>query len=199
VEHHANPGTHWTQLPHHVRPGTQTNRWPAVLRWLDGLSLEALERRVLRSKCLQRFMLQTHERAFRALLPKLPPVRSVGIVGGGLFPRTALILQRLLPEARLVVIDASDENLHTARTLVSGVEFVHGYFDPARHNGFDLIVIPLSFMGDRAAVYRQPSAPATLVHDWIWHRRAASAVVSVFLLKRLNFIDRRAEGSTAQG
>jgi hypothetical protein len=28
----------------------------------------------------------------------------------------------------------------------------------------------------------------TLVHDWLWHRRGTSAIVSIFLLKRLNLV-----------
>src|SRR5579864_5782832 len=35
VEHHARPGTHWTDLPGQIRPDAPTSRWPAVLRWLD--------------------------------------------------------------------------------------------------------------------------------------------------------------------
>jgi hypothetical protein len=34
--------------------------------------------------------------------------------GGGLFPRSALILRRLLPETRLTVIDVSRESLDQA-------------------------------------------------------------------------------------
>jgi hypothetical protein len=29
-----------------------------------------------------------------------------------------------------------------------------------------------------------------LVHDWIWSRKGASAIVSIFLLKRMNLIAR---------
>ena len=66
--------------------GARSSRWPPVLRWLDAFSLESLERRVLRSPRLQRFVLSAHERAFRALLPRLPPIHRVTIVGGGLYP-----------------------------------------------------------------------------------------------------------------
>src|SRR5688572_23981359 len=58
VEHHRRPGVHWARLPsgrgvtsvearHHV------SRWPPVLRWLDALSLDGLERIVLRAPLLQ--------------------------------------------------------------------------------------------------------------------------------------------------
>ena len=52
----------------------------------------------------------------------------------------------------------------------------------------DLLVIPLSFDGDRAAIYARPPAPAVLVHDWIWHKRGASHLVSIALLKRINLV-----------
>jgi hypothetical protein len=189
VEHHTRPGAHWTALPRQVRRDVVASRWPAVLRWLDALSLEGLERGVLRSALLQRFMLNRHERAFRRLLPPLPVVPRVAIVGGGLFPRTLLILRRLLPDASIVVIDRSADNIGIARALApAGVCFEHACYGPALVQGFDIVVFPLAFSGDRAAIYCDPPAPAVFVHDWIWRRRGASAVVSLFLLKRLNLV-----------
>ena len=61
-----------------------------------------------------------HRRAFRALLPQLPTVRRVTIVGGGLFPRTALILRELLPAAHLTIVDSNPRNLETARAFLGG-------------------------------------------------------------------------------
>ncbi|HZT81437.1 MAG TPA: hypothetical protein VFA26_14505 [Gemmataceae bacterium] len=191
VEHHAAPGAHWTCLPLRTATDTPTSRWPAVLRWLDAFSLEGLERRALRSPRLQRFLLRTHERAFRALLPRLPEVRRVAIVGGGLFPRTLLVLRRLLPEARFVIIDRSAANLDAARPLFSGeVEIVHAAYAAHQLAGCDLAVFPLAFAGDREALYREPPAPAVIVHDWMWRRRGSGARVSLFLLKRLNLVTR---------
>ena len=59
---------------------------------------------------------------------------------------------------------------------------------PAVSEDADLIVIPLSFIGDRGAIYRNPPARRVLVHDWIWSRHGSGAVVSVLLLKRINLI-----------
>lgn len=191
VEHHANPGTHWTYLPEHIQSDALISRWPAVLRWLDLFSLESLERWVVRSKVLQWFVLTKHERAFRKLLPQVGEVRQVGIIGGGLFPRTALILHRLLPEARLVIIDANPENLQIAQSfLPKNVECVHGWHDPLRDNDFALLVIPLAYIGDRASLYHQPAAPAVLIHDWVWRRWKPGTIISLFLLKRLNLVKR---------
>jgi hypothetical protein len=188
IEHHAEPSRPWTRLPACREKDGPASPWPAVLRWLEFFSLCGLERWVLKSRVLQQFVLLSHERALRRLLSTLPPVRRVGIVGGGLFPRSVLILRRLLPGARLVVIDASEEHLRQAHEFVGeGVEWVHGRFVPGGADDFDLLVIPLSFVGDRAAVYRRPAGPV-LVHDWIWRRRGRSAVVSVALLKCVNLV-----------
>ena len=218
AEHHVRPRAHWTRLSR-LEPQAAASRWPPVLRWLDAWSLEGLERIVLRSGRLQRFVLGCHEQAFASLLATLPDVRDqglndldaqpadqrrnsalrsrtntlgvrrVGIVGGGLFPRTAIILRKLLPEAKLVVIDLSRENLDAARQLLSGdVELVHATFDPETHNEFDLLVIPLSLKGDRTSLYRSPPARLVFIHDWLWRRGDESVVVSALLLKRLNLV-----------
>lgn len=194
LEHHARPGMHWRELPKEKVREAKPSHYPAVLRWLECVNLCALERLVLRSPALQRFVLERHERAMRRLLVELPlhhQIKRVGIVGGGLFPRTAIILRRLRPQWRLALIDLSAENLATARRLVAGeVEYINQRFDPAESCDFDLLVIPLSLVGDRRVVYQQPPAQAVLVHDWIWRARGRSVVVSWLLLKRLNLVVR---------
>jgi threonine dehydrogenase-like Zn-dependent dehydrogenase len=146
---------------------------------------------VLRSPRLQRFVLAAHERAFRTLLLRVPPDARVTIVGGGLYPRTALILQKLLPAASLTVVDASAEHIEVARAFLNGrVIYRRALYDPARPDDADLVVIPLAFIGDRDAVYRRSPAPRALVHDWMWRRRGESVPVSWLLLKRLNLVTR---------
>ena len=196
VEHHRRPGLHWSLLPRYIEPGAQRSRWPAVLRWLERVRssprtawLDQLERTVLRSALLQRALLRAHERAFRKLLPGLRHARRIAIVGGGLFPRSALILRRLLPETRLTVIDVSRESLDQAMPLLpQGVEIVNEAYDPEAHGGYDVVVFPLAFRGDRASLYRGERPAARVVHDWIWRPRGSSAIVSCFLLKRLNLV-----------
>jgi hypothetical protein len=75
-----------------------------------------------------------------------------------------------------------------ARELASDdVEFRVDAFDPVRHSGFDLVVIPLAYVGNASALERLSERTPVLRHDWIWRRRrGASAVVSWLLLKRMN-------------
>jgi hypothetical protein len=235
AEHHANPAIDWTHLPARLEPGARASRWPAPLRWMEVLNLEGMERLVLRSPVLQRFVLRSHTRAFRKLMEALPQVESVAIVGGGVFPRTALVLQELLPAAKIRIIDADGGNLEQARDFIKrrwcsphrgadsqpamppfvatsardegtparmeawpargplhegSIEFVRARYIASQNSPCDLLVIPLSFVGDREAIYARPPAAAVIVHDWIWRRRGRTCVVSVLMLKRLNLVKR---------
>src|SRR5215471_834645 len=179
AEHHAHPRAHWSELPGYVHPGARTSRWPAMLRWLDH-ALEFLEEIVLRSPALQRFVLTKHRAALVRLVPR--NARRILIIGGGLFPRTAVILRELLPTAEIEIMDENAANLETAhRILGGGFDFIHQHYE-AHRTGHDLVVIPLAYGGSREAVYRNPPAPTVLVHDWMWKRRGAGQMVSVALL-----------------
>lgn len=190
VEHHANPATHWTSLPGRFDATARRSAWPAPLRWIEQCSLDTLERLLLRSALLQRFVLRTHERALRAVLTSsgTPHPQSIGIVGGGLFPRTALILRTLLPESRLTIIDASRENLDCARNLLPApeIEFRHQRYTGG--GSFDLVTLPLAFRGDRNAVCAHPPTCGIIVHDWIWRRWGEGRIVSLALLKRVYLV-----------
>jgi hypothetical protein len=192
AEHHANPAISCWDLPQRVEPTAATSRWPALLRWVDVPPLEVLELLVLRSRSLQSFVLQRHRRAFQALLPHLRPPRHVTIVGGGLFPRTAIILRELLPGAHLRIVDQSLQNLQTARAILDDdrIEYRNERYLPGKGQDSDLIVIPLSLAGERSAIYRSSHRAAVLMHDWVWRRRGVGVVVSAALLKRLNLVQR---------
>lgn len=191
VEHHRRPGEHWTRLPGLGRDA-QCSRWPPVLRWLDVFCvLESLERLVLRSPALQRFMLATHERALRAVLPPLPPHPRITIVGGGLFPRTALILRSLVPDARLTIVDYNPEHLSSAREFLrSAVEYRQTFYAADTRDEADLVIVPLTYVGDRRALYRRLDCAPLLIHDWVWNRQSKGVPVSWLLLKRLNLVMR---------
>jgi hypothetical protein len=190
AEHHAAPATHWANLPNMKSTGATASLWPPVMRWLEFRPLEFLEGLVLRMPSLQRFVLRSHRQAFRVLLPQLPEIRTVVIVGGGLFPRTALILLELLPAARLTLLDSDSRNLEIARGFLAGhdIEYRNERFVPGQSYECDLTVIPLCLRGERAAIYSRPPSAAVLVHDWIWRPRGTGVIVSAALLKRLNLI-----------
>lgn len=212
AEHHRWPSLHWSRLPERRLPAARASRWPPVLRWLDGFGatanrlaariLDRLERPALGSRLLQDWLLDRHGRALeRVLAPSLagaPPPARVIIVGGGLFPRTVLCLRRLLPDAELEVIESQAAHIDAARAWLAerdlpagGIHFRLGDYAAEDLVGADLAVFPLGFRGDRSALYREPPARLTLIHDWIWRRRGdAGTVVSPLLLKRLNRVER---------
>ena len=194
VEHHRRPSAPWRDLPSLGRPDTRSSRWPAVLRWLDAFSLDGLERVVARIPLLRRFVISVHERAFRRLLPEIGPAQRITIVGGGLFPRTALVLARVVPDAAVTIVDLSAANLEAARPFLAPAsgevryEFTQERFDPGSPCDTDLVILPLAFDGDRSRAYAHPPARAMLVHDWIWAPHGRSVVISWLLLKRLNLV-----------
>ena len=190
VEHHQKPTRHWSDL-RAQRAHVAASRWPAVLRWLERINLESLERIVLRSRLLQKFVLRVHRRAFERLLKNVLEARRIGVVGGALFPRTALLLKEVVPAATVTVIDSNARHIEIAHTFLNGsVRYEHRTFESAGPaDEYDVVVIPLSYVGDRERLYRTPPARAVLVQDWLWRRRGnATSTISWFLLKRLNLV-----------
>lgn len=189
VEHHERPHVPWSDLPRLARPGARRSGWPAVFRWIDAARLDALERLVILSPALRRFVVDRHERAFRKLLPAMAGASRFTIVGGGLYPRTAIVLRRLRPDALLTVVDLNPAHLDSARGFLDGrVRAICRRYEPAEREDADVVVIPLALRGDREAVYRTPNAPLVVVHDWIWRPRGEGVRVSWLLLKRLNLV-----------
>jgi hypothetical protein len=188
LEHHARPGVHWRDLPQQTRLDDRPSRWPAVLRWLEQI-LGMLERLVLRSKMLQRFVLSRHQKALAKLISQMPTPKSIGVVGGGLFPRSLIILKKLYPRAQIVGIEGDARHIEIARSFVDA-QFTHQWFDPTKPCQFDLLVIPLAYFGNRQSLYDNPPASHVLIHDWLWRGRGRSAIVSLLLFKRLNLVTR---------
>ena len=194
IEHHARPAWHWTTLPKSREAMEQNvSPWPSVLRWMEHLSLDGLEELVCHSVWLQRRVVRMHERALASLLARMPRPRRVIVVGGGLFPRTAMVLRRLLPEATITVVDMREDRIEKARRwLDEGVELIRGFCTAENLSALagqvDLVVVPLALRGGKAEFYRRPPAPYLLVHDWLWRPRGQSVVVSMALLKRINLV-----------
>ncbi|HMR08552.1 MAG TPA: fatty acid desaturase [Polyangiaceae bacterium] len=209
AEHHAFPTEHWSRLPsRRARVAAIESSLPPLTRALEHVGpwlrarvgagvatfLCALERVALASGALQHFMLATHLTAFRRVLSALPRTpRTVTIVGGGLFPRTALVLAQVFPEARLRVVDRSAGSIRAAREYLAGLadapalSFECSDFDPSRHSADDLVVVPLAFVGQNALKDAVARRTALLTHDWIWTLRSPrTAIVSPLLLKRVS-------------
>jgi len=167
--------------------------------------LGALERLALACAPLQRRLVADHARAIHDLLPRLACLSgqdprglphtpwSIAVVGGGLFPRTALALARVWPAARVTIVDADADHLERARRVlaahvITDVRFLHATWDPRAVHDHDLVILPLALVGDRDAVYTA-AGPPRLVHDWLWRPRGrASTIICWWLLKRLNLV-----------
>lgn len=189
VEHHSHPGYHWRILDTAKDASVNVSGWPAIFRWAEFFSLEGLERMLLRIPPMHRWMVQCHREAFARALVSLPPPTEVGIIGGGLFPRTPLVVQELYPTAKITVIDMSRPNLDCARQwLGDRVEYICAQYTHRDAGQFDWLIVPLSFRGDRTALYTVPPARVVVVHDWIWRRRGRGTIVSWLLLKRINVV-----------
>jgi hypothetical protein len=206
--HHRRPDAHWTILPAAVAANDVVSELPPIARWLDHLAalanqlsaavIDALERASLDRPRIRRFLVTTHARAFEALLASVDTsaIREVTIIGGGLFPRSALVLARLLPGARLTLVDARPDHLALARAFLSkaapeslpSMTFVAGTFEDAPVSAPDLLVVPLAYRGNRARFYQKPAARLVAVHDWIWRVRGPGTRVSFLLGKRINLV-----------
>ncbi len=205
--HHRHPFAHWTSLPGASASTDVVSPYPPMVRWIEQLraltnllaarALDTLERLALGTPWMRTFLLRTHERAWQSLIAPSDraALREVLIVGGGLFPRSALVLSRLLPHAHLTLLDAVPENLTVARRWTDGlhlsVTMRVGVFPLSDEAPFDLIVVPLAFRGDRSWLYKHPPAPRVAVHDWMGRVRGTRGVrISWLLFKRLNLIER---------
>ncbi|MCY0987385.1 fatty acid desaturase [Nannocystis sp. ILAH1] len=197
AEHHARPGAHWTTLPAlRVTEAVSSGRAPVLRGLAIADALVGLERAALCWPRLQAWLVERHAAALGRLRPALAgrEIRRVVVIGGGLFPRSALALAQIWPEVQVTIVDADPQHLGRARELLrergadGRVEFVHGRYAPGMPLAADLVVVPLALVGDREAVYAA-GGPPRLIHEWIWRRRgAAGAVVSPWLLKRINLV-----------
>jgi len=211
AEHHRWPGAHWTTLPARRLADAPHSRVSPVLRALLATVpgapivprlLGALERLALACPPLQRALVRVHARAIASLMPVIAEHLAVpgdlsqrpwriAVVGGGLFPRTALALARVWPAAHVTLVDADARHLERACQWLAdrghAFDLLHSTWDPRAPQTHDLVIVPLALVGDRDAVYTAPGPPR-LVHDWSWRRRGHGVVVAWWLLKRLNLV-----------
>lgn len=214
--HHRQPDTHWTALPLGTTGQDVESSLPPIVRpvesWAKSFNmirlrfslnrtaasiLNTLERATFDMGVVRHFLIRSHRRAFAGLLSmhEREQLREITIVGGGLFPRTVLVLGDLLPNARFTLVDADAAHLARARALLESecsplrVRYVHARFEGAPSGACDLLVLPLAFCGDRERLYQNPPAHLIAIHDWIWRNKTPRGVwVSALLLKRLNLL-----------
>jgi len=207
--HHRSPGAHWTSLVSDARPTDVVSGCPPVLRMIEQIPgawnravnfiLNGLEWMTMHTQVTRNFQLRRHARAFSELIPleARAHLRNVTVIGGGLYPRSVLVLGPLLPAAHFTIIDRDKAHLQQAKGFLSEagildrVTLQDETYGPGNNSPCDLMVVPLAFRGDRSHFYKDPPAPWVAIHDWIWHRRGhTSAIVSAFLAKRINLSGR---------
>jgi hypothetical protein len=189
--HHRHPTRHFADLPQLGPWAIRQSRLPPPLRWLAALRpaawLDRLERWVLVWPWLQRRVLAAHRQALARVLADVPVPARVLVVGGGLFPRTAILLRERWPSAALVVLDRDRAHLELAQAaLPVDVERRIGTFPGDHREAFDLVVLPLALRGRRsdAIVAAQArGASRVLVHDWLWRCPRRHARVAWWLGK----------------
>ncbi len=185
AEHHRFPGVHWSELPSRRLADARTTRHGPLLRGLAPRPwLLAWLERLTAIDVIGGAVVRAHVRATAAVLARTE-VQRVLIVGGGLFPRTAIVMHRLRPGAACVIVDADAGHLERARAELAArgiaAELRHGFWD-GDDAGADLVSLPLALRGMRV----EGRAPR-LVHAWIWERARGrpTAVVAWWLLKRV--------------
>ncbi len=192
-EHHEAPKRPWWQLGTANGPAPRMSPLPPPVRWLAALApanlLDRAERLVLGRPWLQRRVLAAHRAAFAAVLPRsFDPARIV-IVGGGLFPRSAILLRERFPGAVITVLDQDARHLAAAAPLLPpDVVVRHAVLRPGDRLDADLVVLPLALRGARAGFLAAPPAPCLLMHDWWWRGIGEGRVVAWWLGKRVRLL-----------
>lgn len=189
VEHHRYPTLNWKDLPSKRFSDSTQSEFPAILRWLEFFSLVGLEKFAMHFGLLKNWLVKVHKNAFLKLWPEeIPSTAKIGIVGGGLFPRTALAIKEICPEAKITVIEASRDHIDLAKSILGdSVHYQESWFSFEDQNQpyFDLLIIPLAFKGDQKK-WKQLNCRYLFVHQWFWKNNINSTLISSFLFKRLS-------------
>ena len=174
--------------------------------WIPSL-LCAFEKLSFGSPIVQRWLVNQHIMAFEKLRIQKLENPSICIVGGGLFPRTYLAMEKIFPVSNITIVDSSRENLLVAQKFnLKRTTLIQEAFSKEDHLNFRITIIPLAFVGNKAALYRQRKPypineqlkttnqndpkKILLIHDWIWNIEGnRTAIVSWWLLKRINLVE----------
>lgn len=209
AEHHRWPSEHWTRLPKRraemgEHPTSRfspilrfleqpkVNQWPAhILSWLEKVALAVAP--------VQGFLIRRHTEAFARLTKTIANFEPHGIliVGGGLFPRSVLVVSKLWPEAHIQVLDQEADHIARAQRYLTEkgadlnkVMFRQETFEPELPTAADMVILPLAYVGNRMSLYvPRKDGAVTLIHDW-WHVRRGdrSTPITVWVWKRLTLV-----------
>ena len=221
VEHHRALRMHWADLPSqrparamevsalapHVRwwaalHASAATSWRGAWRLSRAHALCALERLCFVVPPLAAAMVRSHARALALLAPLIGTPRAIAVVGGGLFPRSALALVTVFPEARITLVDARPAHLDLAREYLERTQP-----DLARQLTYraqrvrtlaeldaDLVLLPLAFEGEASELWSTRQRPAAIVHEWSRAAAGGSRVrVSRWLHKSMRYVPATAQ------
>ncbi|NUN12754.1 MAG: fatty acid desaturase [Myxococcales bacterium] len=209
AEHHRWPTEHWTQLPRrrHEMEEHRTSRFSPMLRFLERMQgpvwpariLSWLEKVALEIKPVQSFLVRRHTEAFARVVRTIEGFDPQGIliVGGGLFPRSVLVVSALWPQAHIQVLDQDADHIVRAKQYLTerGMDLTHvvfrqDTFEPELPTAADLVILPLAYVGERKPLYvPRNDGAVTLIHDW-WHTRRGdvSTPITIWVWKRLTLV-----------
>lgn len=164
--------------------------------------LDILEKITIKIPFLRDWVLGVHERALYKLLELdlyEPPIRFI-VVGGGIFPRTAIILRKLFPDAQIIIQDMNHKSLRCAENYMRNINITDDiiylnsiyngtYIDLTLENlNSTVVILPLAFRGKIGIA--KPITYKTLKHCWIWDTDPyeKQSLVSYFLLKKIKVL-----------
>ena len=167
--------------------------------------LDVVERIIMNIPFLRDWILYTHESAIRQLFSseEQAPQRIV-VIGGGIFPRTAIIMKKLFPESQIIIQDMNEGSLKLAENYLrktnneGNIYYFNSMYDGTVHgtkNGSaygncsgsiygTIMVFPLAFRG---MSINSKSPYKTVKHCWIWENEPCvkQCIVSYFLMKKV--------------
>lgn len=110
-----------------------------MLRHLICSALNILEYTTMNIPFIRDWVLAVHHSAFDRLLPGLNFNRIL-VVGGGIYPRTAIIMKSLYPHAHITIQDKSRESLKIAESYLQrihqelNISYLHEEYTPTSYS-----------------------------------------------------------------
>ena len=156
---------------------------------MDYFNLNGLERIVGHQPWTQEWLIRKHRLALEHLAKQIEIPRRVAIVGGGLFPRSALVVRLVWPEAEVAIFDADEKHLeHCRKWLHGNEELCHKRVTADDLPPADVVFVPLALHEPKEGFYSSSRTAKIFAHAWTWNPTEESMVASPLLLKRMNLL-----------